>query len=212
MQEFFTVAGVHFLAVAAPGQDFAWVVRQSIKNGRGSGLMAALGISAGVLLFCLAAVFGLELIMGSPHLIDVAKLAGAGYLFGIGWQMKGSKPGQNLQADGVRQENPAGIFFQSCLVNLSNIKAIFFFFMVFSTLVSPQTSTGIRFFYTLWMGIATFAWFAFVATVFGNELVRRKFISHFHKIEIGTGWLFMLLAGFVVFDVLQAFGNRFFHF
>jgi threonine/homoserine/homoserine lactone efflux protein len=46
--EFLALAAVHFLAVVAPGPDFAITVRQSVRFGRTVGMVTALGIGLGI--------------------------------------------------------------------------------------------------------------------------------------------------------------------
>ena len=45
--EFLALAIIHFLAVVAPGPDFAVTIRQSVRFGRLVGICTALGIGAG---------------------------------------------------------------------------------------------------------------------------------------------------------------------
>ncbi|ERO61423.1 hypothetical protein P308_09075 [Pseudomonas piscis] len=56
--EFATLALVHFLAVLAPGPDFAVTIRQSVRFGRLVGTCTALGIGAGISVHVLYTLLG----------------------------------------------------------------------------------------------------------------------------------------------------------
>ncbi|BCQ67846.1 hypothetical protein PEQA60_18360 [Pseudomonas sp. Eqa60] len=56
--EFLALALVHFLAVVAPGPDFAVTIRQSVRFGRMTGVCTALGIGAGISVHVLYTLLG----------------------------------------------------------------------------------------------------------------------------------------------------------
>src|SRR3954449_5816440 len=77
------------LAAAAlavvPGPAVAYIVTQSIDQGRRAGLVSALGVASGGLVHVAAATIGLSaLIASSPPEVTVVKLVGAVYLIAVG--------------------------------------------------------------------------------------------------------------------------------
>ena len=56
--EFLALATIHFLAVVAPGPDFAVTIRQSVRFGRWVGICTALGIGAGISVHVLYTLLG----------------------------------------------------------------------------------------------------------------------------------------------------------
>jgi threonine/homoserine/homoserine lactone efflux protein len=81
--EFFVVAV--FLLNVTPGPDTAYIVGRSVAQGRGAGLMSALGISAGCCVHSLACAFGLTaLLAASATAFTVIKFVGAIYLIYLG--------------------------------------------------------------------------------------------------------------------------------
>ena len=85
MTEILAVAVITVLAVIAPGADFAMVVRNSYLHGRRTGLLAALGVAAGVLVHVTYTMLGVGLLIASStFLFTVIKLVGAAYLVYIG--------------------------------------------------------------------------------------------------------------------------------
>ena len=96
---FFLVAV--FLLNVTPGPDTAYIVGRSIAQGRGAGLMSALGISAGCCVHALACAFGLTaLLAASATAFTVIKLAGASYLIYLGVRMIVAK--QSAGADAAQ--------------------------------------------------------------------------------------------------------------
>ena len=83
--EFLTLAVVHFLAVVAPGPDFAITVRQSVRYGRTVGMVTALGIGMGISLHVGYTLLGVGALLHTyPWLLTVASVLGAGYLVYLG--------------------------------------------------------------------------------------------------------------------------------
>lgn len=61
LREFLALAAIHFLAVVAPGPDFAVTIRQSVRFGRHAGIGTAVGIGAGI------SVHVIYTLLGSVH-------------------------------------------------------------------------------------------------------------------------------------------------
>ena len=91
--EFLALATIHFLAVVAPGPDFAVTIRQSVRFGRWVGICTALGIGAGISVHVLYTVLGVGALMHTtPWLLTVAKVLGGGYIVYLGVSLLRSKP------------------------------------------------------------------------------------------------------------------------
>ncbi|WP_236005151.1 LysE family translocator [Nonomuraea antri] len=110
------------IAVAmVPGVSTAIILRQTLRAGRGSGLAATLGNETGILLWALAAAFGLSaLLVASQLAYDVMRVAGAIVLVVMGaqslWQArKGAPPVEPEAVAGWRKSYLAGI--GTCLAN-----------------------------------------------------------------------------------------------
>src|SRR5699024_12723199 len=83
--EFFSLALIHFLAVVAPGPDFAVTVRQSLVHGRRAGILTALGIGAGISVHVLYTLLGFSALMHrTPWLMSLSELIGRIYLLYLG--------------------------------------------------------------------------------------------------------------------------------
>ncbi len=194
---FATVAIAHALAVASPGPDFAMVVRQSLAYGRTAGVWTAAGIGSGILFHVGYGLFGLGwLTQQFPALLTVLGYAGAVFLLYMGTQALRAKPAPDQQED-LPPPQPGDwskFFGIGVLTNVLNPKAMLFFVALFTAVITGPTSAFMKLALGLWIPLATFAWFAFVATMLGNPLTRRKLRRSAHWIDRAMGAVLLLLG------------------
>jgi threonine/homoserine/homoserine lactone efflux protein len=192
-----TVALAHGLAVASPGPDFAMVVRQSLAFGRAAGVWTAAGIGAGILFHVAYGLFGLNwLTQRYPWSLTALGVAGALFLLWMGGQAVRARPlpdnGEDLPP---AQAGTAARFFAiGVLTNVLNPKAVLFFVALFTAVVTGPVSTALKVTLGLWIPLATFAWFAFVATMLGNAATRRKLRHVAHWIDRAMGVVLLVLG------------------
>ncbi|GGS65256.1 LysE family translocator [Nonomuraea spiralis] len=113
--------GACFLVAMVPGVSTAIILRQTLRSGRGSGFAATVGNETGILLWGLAAAFGLSaLLVASQVAYDVMRVTGAVVLVVMGvqalWQArKGSPPVEVEAVAGLRGAYLAGL--GTCMAN-----------------------------------------------------------------------------------------------
>lgn len=114
--------GASILVAMVPGVSTAVILRQTLRSGRGSGMAATLGNETGILLWGLAAAFGLSaLLLASQLAYDVMRVTGAVILLVMGaqalWQArKGAAPAPEVvPVDGHRRAYLAGLV--TCAAN-----------------------------------------------------------------------------------------------
>jgi RhtB (resistance to homoserine/threonine) family protein len=176
--EFFIVAV--FLLNVTPGPDTAYIVGRSVAQGRGAGLVSALGISAGCCVHSLACAFGLTaLLAASATAFTVIKFVGAIYLIYLGVRLVMAKP-EAAQAAGDARAAGAPkslrqLFLQGFWTNVLNPKVVLFFVSFFPQFVT--TGSDHKAFAFLSLGavfvVMSMAWNSFVAWIAGS--VTRKF-------------------------------------
>ncbi|MEO3854009.1 LysE family translocator [Acrocarpospora sp. B8E8] len=84
---FLAFLGSCVLLAMIPGVSTAVIVRQTLREGRASGLAATLGNETGIFLWAMAAVFGLSaLVLASEAAYGTLKIVGAGVLVVMGVQ------------------------------------------------------------------------------------------------------------------------------
>jgi RhtB (resistance to homoserine/threonine) family protein len=175
--EFFVVAV--FLLNVTPGPDTAYIVGRSVAQGRGAGLMSALGISAGCCVHSLACAFGLTaLLAASTTAFTVIKFAGAIYLIYLGMRLIFTKPAtQAAVGDARAAEAPKSLkqlFLQGFWTNVLNPKVVLFFVSFFPQFVTTGSEHKTFAFLTLGavFVVMSMLWNSFVAWIAGSVTQR----------------------------------------
>ncbi|UOB55492.1 LysE family translocator [Burkholderia pyrrocinia] len=166
-----------FLLNVTPGPDTAYIVGRSVAQGRGAGVMSALGISAGCCVHALACAFGLTaLLAASAAAFTVIKLVGAAYLIYLGVRMIVAK--QAAAPSGAAAATAAKplrqLFMQGFWTNVLNPKVVLFFVSFFPQFVSADSPHKALAFLTLgavFVAMST-VWTSLVAWVAGSVTQR----------------------------------------
>ncbi|WP_144111254.1 LysE family translocator [Paraburkholderia sp. BCC1886] len=176
--EFFVVAV--FLLNVTPGPDTAYIVGRSVAQGRGAGLMSALGISAGCCVHTLACAFGLTaLLAASATAFTVIKFVGAMYLIYLGVRLLFAKPAADETTGAARAagapKSLRQLFLQGFWTNVLNPKVVLFFVSFFPQFVTLGSGHKTLAFLTLGgvFVVMSMAWNSFVAWIAGS--VTRRF-------------------------------------
>lgn len=132
-----------FLLSVTPGPDMAYVVGQSVANGRRAGVISAAGVALGSCAHALASVVGLTaLIAASPVMFTLVKYIGAIYLIYLGGKLIMGTFGENPV---VKSERPDikkdadlyGLLSKGFITTLMNPKVLLFFISFFPQFVVP---------------------------------------------------------------------------
>jgi threonine/homoserine/homoserine lactone efflux protein len=111
-----------------PGPDIAYVLVQTVRNGKRSGFAALFGVWSGLLLHVLFAALGLSAIIAtSATAFVLVKWAGALYLIWLGIQTFRSNSTRNGDVPSLAKLSNAKIFRRGVLVATLNPKVAFFF-------------------------------------------------------------------------------------
>jgi RhtB (resistance to homoserine/threonine) family protein len=203
--EFFTVALIHFLAVASPGPDFAVMLRQALCQSRRNALLTAAGVGTGILVHVSYSLLGIGLlIQQSLVLFNVLKVIGALYLTWIAIQCLRSRAGGvDVDTSTTKFQSGVGAFRLGFLTNTLNPKATLFFVSLFSVVISPGTPVAVQGAYGLYMAVATGLWFSLVAVFFTLPQVRKGFNRFGHWLDRLMGGVLLLLAGQLLFSTVS---------
>lgn len=199
---FGAVATAHALGVSSPGPDFAVVVRQTLAHGRRAGIATALGIGSGILAHVGWGMFGLAwAVERVPTLLEVLRYGGAAVLLWIGVKALRSRPLSAAEGPGASahpESAPLRAWTLGLATNLLNAKALLFFVALCSSVIAAGATPLLRGLLGLWMVFATAAWFAFVAWTVGHPAIRRRLLTHAHRIDRAMGVILIALAAWVV--------------
>lgn len=207
LNEFLGLALIHFLAVMAPGPDFAVTIRQSVRYGRQAGIFTAIGIGAGISVHVLYTLLGVSALMhATPWLMMIAKIVGSAYLCYLAIQFLRSKPAKT----DTEIENPTldvqtlkQAFLLGFMTNALNPKATLFFLAVFTTVVSETTPLSVQVLYGAWMCLVNALWFILVSLVFSNASIRKQFLSIGHWFERCMGVILLAFAARLVITYFE---------
>ena len=181
---------VHLLAAASPGPDFAYVTRQSLVNGRRSGMLASLGIALGLSIHIVYSAAGLAAVIAhSAQWMTAIKLLGAGYLLFLGYKglrASAAAPGAPSAAPSL----PISAWRQvlgGFLCNAFNPKAPIYFLALFTVVLSPGLPVPTLVAYGAWIMVLQWLWFSLVALVFAHPRVRDRLLAVRHWIDRAFG-------------------------
>lgn len=203
LPELFTVALVHFLAVAAPGPDFIIVVKNAVSRGRRHGVATALGVAASIVLHTTYSLLGVALVISqSVLLFNLVKALGACYLLWIGAKAMLSKPASaaDLPAADAAPVRLGRSFTQGFLTNALNPKATLLFLSLFSLVISPETPGFVKLIYGAEMTLATAAWFSFVAVFLTVPSVQRRYQKFGHWLDRVMGAVLLALGAKILLE------------
>jgi RhtB (resistance to homoserine/threonine) family protein len=173
LTEILAVAVITVLAVIAPGADFAMVVRNSYLHGRRTGLLAAIGVAAGVLVHVTYTMLGVGLLIASStFLFTVIKLIGAAYLVYIGVRTFRTRGEVEVDLETKSDLTPLQALRSGFLTNVLNPKTTLFVVSTFAQVVSPGTPVVQQVGYGLFMSLAHLLWFGVVAVFFSHDRMR----------------------------------------
>ncbi len=111
-----------------PGADMLYVATRSTSQGVKAGMVSALGIAAGCLVHLVAAVIGLSaIIAGSAVAFSAIKIAGAVYLFYLGYKSFFSRKNIFEIKKETANASLTSVFWQGALTNVLNPKVALFF-------------------------------------------------------------------------------------
>lgn len=156
--------------ILSPGPDTIYVLTRSVGEGRMSGIVAALGISAGLCVHISAAALGLSKLFDyAPVAYDVLRWAGVLYLLYLAWRAFTSGDTPFAVPAGAGRKRLARAFGEAALTNILNPKVAVFFIAFFPQFVAPargEVAIQVLTLGGLFMA-AGFAWLAVLALTFG---------------------------------------------
>ena len=133
---------IHLLAAASPGPTILMAARVGVTDGMRSAAFLSLGFGIGVMVWALAALFGLSVLFTTlPTLLWSFKLAGGLFLMWIAFQMwrHASEPLPEAE-ESTGSRTPVQAFRLGVATQLSNPKPALFFGAVFLGTIPTDAS------------------------------------------------------------------------
>jgi len=193
---FLTFAGLVFFAAISPGPAVLMSARTGLTEGFRTGVMLAMGIGSGAVIWALAAMFGLHLVFdAAPSLLWALKIGGAAYLLWMAWHLwrDAATP---FVAEDTRPvpRSPLAAYRLGLWTNLANPKAAVMFSSIF--LGTLQADTPLWVLASL-LGViftAETLWNSLVARIFSLDRTRARYISLKTLIDRSFGGMLALLG------------------
>lgn len=201
-----TILFIHFAGLISPGPDFFYVVRQSASHSIKSGILAATGISLGIIFWAAFAIFGLAWLSNSiGSLFQYAiMIIGGSYLAYIGSKMV--RVTENITfTDNKAQLTPLNSWQEikkGLLINIFNAKAGVYFTSVVSAYIGNFTETLQMFELLLLFVVSTFMYFCVVALLFSRRPVRLFYAKYSRYIDNISGVIFILFGLMLIYEGL----------
>ncbi|MFP2202431.1 LysE family translocator [Enterobacter ludwigii] len=124
--------------------DMAYVIGQSVANGRRAGILSATGVALGSCTHAVASAIGLTaLITASPLMFTIIKYAGATYLVYLGVRMlvdtlRVKNENSETSMHNKAKSKPASLLSKGFITTITNPKVLLFFISFFPQFVSPN--------------------------------------------------------------------------
>jgi threonine/homoserine/homoserine lactone efflux protein len=173
---FLAAWALHLIAAASPGPAVLMTARVGVTEGFRTGLMLAIGIGLGAVVWAVAALFGLALLFQiAPTLLWAFKIAGGLFLLWIAlnmWRHAAEPLGTGVA---VTARSPLRAIWLGIATQLANPKPAVFFGAVFVGTVPPDATA-------LALGLLLIA-------VFLNEFVCNALIARLFSVgSVRTGY------------------------
>jgi threonine/homoserine/homoserine lactone efflux protein len=169
------LAVVHLLAVASPGPSTVLVIQTAAVAGRRGGLLAALAMMVGALLWATAALFGLQALFARFEWLYFAfRVGGAIYLLYLAvtlWR-HARDPLPEIPIGGTVRLTGWQGFLRALLLQLSNPKIMVFFGSIFLSLLPANLPVWMDATVLAIVALNEFVWFALLALLFSGGPAR----------------------------------------
>lgn len=193
---FSVFVGLVVFAAVSPGPAVLMSARTGLTEGLRTGVMLAMGIGAGAVVWAAAAMFGLNLLFAAaPALLWALKIGGAGYLLWMAWKLwrHAAEPFDTADSRPVPR-SALSAFRLGLFTQLANPKPAVMFSAIFLGTVPQGTPVWV---YALLLCIifaAETLWNSLVARIFSLDRTRAGYISLKTLIDRSFGGLLALLG------------------
>ena len=193
---FLAFAGLVVFAAVSPGPAVLMSARTGLTEGFRTGLMLAMGIGAGAVVWASAAMFGLNLLFAAaPALLWALKLGGAAYLIWMAIHLwRDAKAPLVTEDTRPVPRSALSAFRLGLLTQLANPKPAVMFSAIFLGTVPPGTPLWVYLALLAMIFTAETVWNIIVARIFSLDRTRARYISLKTVIDRSFGGLLALLG------------------
>ena len=117
------------------------------------------------------------------------------------WKAKISVDNNQLK---LNQLTPKQGFMQGLWTNLLNPKAIVFFIILFSAMITPEVSLLTKLSATVIMLVLSLIWFVFIALILSKPVIQQRVQKAAPAINLFTGTVFIAVSSAIMYNLLAA--------
>lgn len=193
-----TAYGVFLLGVTSPGPNSLAIMGTSMTVSRRAGLISAVGIATGTLIWSSLSVTGLTLVLTTfAELALALKIAGGCYLIYVGVKsLRSAMKSQDLKVVESRSGKSGFHYYRrGFLVQVSNPKAALFWLSIMSLVLQPGAPHWVGASIIIGTTILSGSWYGLLALLFSTNVVLNFYRRARRSIDAVMGGLFMLIGG-----------------
>ena len=195
------------LGMASPGPNFLAVVGASMNRSRRAGMLVALGVSTGSIIWAVLGVLGLTALLANfAWFATVLRVAGGLYLIWLASKyLRSSWQGEVQSAAGFDgSKNDGKMYLQGLGIQMSNPKAAMYWVAVMSLVFQPGTPDWVAISIVLGCGVLSISIYGAWALIFSSSPVLAAYQSWQRIIDASIG---TILGAMGVGLILSIFRN-----
>jgi RhtB (resistance to homoserine/threonine) family protein len=178
----------------SPGPSFLITARTAVARSRSDGVMVAIGLGAGSIVWASAALLGLNSLFRQFHWLYFSmKVAGALFLIWLAFQIL-RHAADPVEIDGGGKENGQNPLLRGFLTQIANPKVVVFFGSIFVAMLPGEVPAWMIVALIVMVTVNEIVWYSLVALFFGSSPVRRFYLLAKRWIDRVTG-VFLGLLG-----------------
>lgn len=190
------------VAVVTPGPNFFNIAQLAASHSRRHGVVAALGVATGTVLWGLAGGLGVKtLFSAAPTLYLGFKIAGGCYLIYLGLKQFMRKATVAPGTPAAPRQTYSGVYARGFLGNMTNPKSALFVATIFATAMPAHVPPLLLALAVLTMATLSFSWYCSVALFFASRRVAGVY-------ERSRQWLDRLAGGCYLLFGVHLVANR----
>ncbi len=189
------IAVALLLVAMSPGPAFVLVSQQAMARSRGAGVVTALGVSVGSVIWVVLVILGIAVVVTkAAWLYGLLRLFGGAYLVYLGVRLwRGARAPMAAEPScGGGQHTLRRAFRRAVVVQMLNPKAAVFFGSVFLTMLPPGAPEWVKAAALGLVFVIEFGWYLSVATTLSSKPARRVYANAKSWVERAAGaWLML---------------------
>jgi threonine/homoserine/homoserine lactone efflux protein len=192
------IAGALAVGAISPGPSFVMVARTAVAQSRAHGLLAALGMGVGGVLFAIAALLGLQTLLAAvPGLYLLMKLGGGAYLLYLGiriWRGARSELTVSASTELTAGRNGMRSLILGLATQLSNPKTAIVYASVFAAFLPREVPPALLVAVPFVVFAIEAGWYSLVAIGLSAPAPRSAYLRYKAWVDRAAGGVMTLLG------------------